>query len=63
MMFDLAKFIVDNLTAGYANGSFTQEQVNIFAVNYLLKGQITQADFDYIQNFMNPKEEEPEEQI
>lgn len=58
MMFDLAKFIVDNLTAGYANGSFTQEQVNIFAVNYLLKGQISQADFDEIQAVLYPPEPE-----
>lgn len=58
MSFDLAKFIRDNLTSGYDNGSFTKEQVNIFAVNYLMKGQISQEDFDYIQEYMSPKEEE-----
>lgn len=58
MTFDLAKFIKDNLTSGFDNKSFTQEQVNIFVLNYLLKGQISQADFDYIQEYMNPAEEE-----
>lgn len=60
MMFDLAKFIKDNLTSGFSNGSFTQEQVNIFALNYLMKGQITQEDFDEIQEFLNPQEQEEE---
>lgn len=55
-MFHLSEFIVNNLTSGYSNGSFTQEQVNIFALNYLAKGYIAQADFDYIQDFMNATE-------
>lgn len=58
MTFDLAKFIKDNLTSGFDNKSFTQEQANIFALNYLLKGQINQVEFDYIQEHMNPTEEE-----
>lgn len=61
MMFNLAKFIKDNLISGFSNGSFTQEQVNIFALNYLMKGQISQDDFDYIQEYMNPPEESTEE--
>jgi hypothetical protein len=56
MMFDLASFIKDNLKAGYANGSFAREQVNIFALNYLNRGQITQNDFNEIQEFLNPSE-------
>lgn len=48
-MFDIAEFIKTNLKSGYDNGSFSLEQVNIFALNYLMKGQITQADFDEIQ--------------
>lgn len=55
-MFNLSEFIVNNLTSGYSNGSFTLEQVNIFALNYLAKGYIVQADFDYIQDYMNPPE-------
>lgn len=53
-MFDFAKFIINNLKSGYDNGSFSFEQVNIFALNYLMKGQITQADFDEIQLHLNP---------
>lgn len=56
MMFNLAEFIVSNLTSGFSNGSFTQEQVNIFALNYLMKGLIEQSDFDEIQKHMNPPE-------
>ena len=58
MIFNLAEFIKNNLTSGYSNGSFTKEQVNIFALNYLMKGQIEQTDFDEIQEFMNPTVEE-----
>lgn len=52
----LAEFIKTNLLAGYDNGSFTEEQVNIYSVNYLSKGQISQADFDEIQLHLNPVE-------
>ena len=34
LMFDMAAFIKDNLINGYQNGSFTREQVNIYALNY-----------------------------
>lgn len=60
-MFDLAEFIKTNLKSGYDNGSFSLEQVNIFALNYLMKGQITQADFDEIQLHLNPIANEIEE--
>ena len=57
-MFDFAQFIINNLKSGYDNGSFSFEQVNIFALNYLMKGQITQDDFDEIQLHLNPITEE-----
>ena len=57
-MFDIAEFIKTNLKSGYDNGSFSLEQVNIFALNYLMKGQITQDDFDEIQLHLNPTIEE-----
>ena len=57
-MFDIAEFIKTNLKSGYDNGSFSLEQVNIFALNYLMKGQITQSDFDEIQLHLNPITEE-----
>ena len=52
--FNIAEFIKTNLKSGYDNGSFSLEQVNIFALNYLMKGQITQSDFDEIQLHLNP---------
>ena len=61
-MFDIADFIKSNLKSGYDNGSFTKEQVNIFALNYLSKGQISQDDFDEIQLHLNPITEEIIEQ-
>ena len=57
-MFDIAEFIKTNLKSGYDNGSFSLEQVNIFALNYLMKGQISQSDFDEIQLHLNPITEE-----
>jgi hypothetical protein len=56
-MFDIAQFINENLKSGYDNGSFTKEQVNIFALNYLSKGQISQADFDEIQGHLSGENE------
>lgn len=55
-MFDIAEFITNNLKSGFDNGSFTKEQVNIYSLNYLTKGQISQADFDEIQLYLNPIE-------
>ena len=54
--FSIADFIKNNLKSGYDNGSFTYEQVNIYSLNYLSKGQISQADFDEIQFHLNPIE-------
>ena len=56
-MFNLANFIKSNLMSGYQNGSFTKEQVNIFALNYLNKAQISQVDFDEIREFLTIEEE------
>ena len=52
--FNIADFIKTNLKSGYDNGSFSLEQVNIFALNYLMKGQISQSDFEEIQLHLNP---------
>lgn len=56
-MFDWGKFIIDNLKKGFANGSFSAEQVNIFAVNYKLKGLISDEQFNEIVEFVSPAEE------
>ena len=60
-MFNFAEFVIVNLCNGFDNGTFREEQVNIFAMNYLIKAIITQEDFEYIQNHMNPKEETTED--
>ena len=57
MMFNQSKFIIDNLTKGFANGSFSTEQVNIFAMNYKLKGLISDEQFNAIVEFVSPAEE------
>lgn len=56
---NLAEFVKTNLISGYQNGSFTVEQVNIYSLNYQMRGIITQADFDDIQLAMSPPEPEP----
>lgn len=57
----LNEFLRDNLISGYQNNSFTAEQVVIFSMNYLNKGQIKQADFDEIMLVLYPPEPEPEQ--
>ncbi len=53
----LDKFVKDNLISGYRNDSFTKEMVNIWTVNYLNKGILSQTDFEEIQQELNPIEE------
>jgi len=57
-MFDMAAFIKDNLINGYQNGSFTREQVNIYALNYVMRGWLTQDDVLEIQAAISPTEVE-----
>lgn len=57
-MFNMAEFIKENLIRGFWDGSFTEAQVNIYAMNYLLKAVISQEDFDYILEAIKPKEDE-----
>ncbi len=59
----LNEFLRDNLISGYQNNSFTAEQVVIFSMNYLNKGQIKQADFDSIMAVLYPPEPEPEQSL
>ena len=56
-MFNQSKFIIDNLTNGFANGSFSAEQVNIFAMNYKLNGLNSDEQFNEIVEFVSPVEE------
>lgn len=55
-MFNMSEFVKDNLIRGFWDDSFTEAQVNIFAMNYLLKAIITQEDFDEILEGIKPKE-------
>lgn len=57
----LNEFLRDNLISGYYNNSFTVEQVVIFSMNYLNKGQLKQEDFDQIMLVFYPPEPEPVE--
>ena len=59
-MFDLEKFVIENLIEGYRSNTFNEYQVNIYASGYMLKGAITQDGFDEIlqaiENIKNPPE-------
>ena len=57
MTFDFAKFLTENLISGYQNGSFTKEQVGLYAFNYFSRQQITQDDFDRIRETLDPPDE------
>lgn len=43
-MFNLKDFIVRNIVNGVKNGTFTKEYANIMAVNYLIKGVLTEEN-------------------
>lgn len=47
-MFDIKLFIKENLARGFENGSFTREQVNIYALNYKANGYIDENCFNEI---------------
>ncbi|MEK2534364.1 hypothetical protein WN873_02075 [Tetragenococcus halophilus] len=61
-MFNMEEFIEENLTEGYLTRSFTETQINIFALNYLNRGQIEQEVFDKIIKFVEENEPYPEEE-
>ena len=52
-MFNLHDFTFKNLVNGYRNGSFTKEQVSIFAVNYMAKCLFTQNDIEKINEILS----------
>ena len=55
---NLSQFLSDALIGGYANGSFTTEQVIIFSQNYLNRGQITADDHQRVMDALFPPETE-----
>ncbi len=58
----MEEFIEENLTEGYLNRAFLENQVKIFALNYLNRGQIEQECFDRITKFIEENEPYPEEE-
>lgn len=56
-MFDMRSFIKTNLLNGYHNGSFTKEQVAIYAINYVARGWLTEGDLIEIQEAIEPSDE------
>lgn len=64
-MFNMREFLVKNLVGGFKEGSFTEIQINLFAYNYLSRGQMLQEDFDYVMEqielIKNPPKEGVEE--
>ena len=59
-MFNMAEFLKVNLITGFQNGSFTGQQVSIFAMNYLMKGMLEQEDFEEVMDALKPSEVEEE---
>lgn len=59
-MFNMVEFIKTNLIDGFRNDSFTKQQVNIFAVNYLSKGMLSQDDCNSILEEIEPPEDDEE---
>jgi len=55
-MFNMEEFIKTNLINGYWNNSFSEQQVNLFAMSYLTKGMIEQEDFNHIMKSIEPPE-------
>ena len=59
-MFNLEEFLITNLIGGFQTGAFNEYQINIFAMNYLNLGQLSQEGFEQvlqaIENIKNPPE-------
>ena len=59
-MFNLEDFLITNLIGGFQTGAFNEYQINIFAMNYLNRGQLSQDGFEQvlqaIENIKNPPE-------
>ena len=59
-MFNLEDFLITNLIGGFQTGAFNEYQINIFAMNYLNRGQLSQQGFEQllqaIEDIKNPPE-------
>ena len=61
-MFELSSFIVKNTVNGVKNGTFSKEYANIMAVNYMLKGVLSEDDVVSINAQVEAWEAEQEAQ-
>ena len=59
-MFNLEDFLITNLIGSFQTGAFNEYQINIFAMNYLNRGQLSQQGFEQllqaIKKIKNPPE-------
>ena len=59
-MFNLEEFLITNLIGGFQTSAFNEYQINIFSMNYLNRGQLSQDGFEQvlqaIENIKNPPE-------
>lgn len=64
-MFKLKEFITKNIVNGIKNGTFSKEYGNIMAVNYLVKGILSEEDVASIeaQIFAWETEQEVKEEV
>ena len=60
-MFNLEEFILQNLISGVKKGVFAKEYASTLAVNYLLKGILTQEDIARFDEETKEPEETTEE--
>ena len=54
-------FIKQALKDGFTDASFTESQVKIYSVNYMIKGVFEQTDVDELMEYMTPIEVEIED--
>lgn len=62
MGFDLTQFAIDNLIEGYREKSFSKVQINIFSMNYMMRGILTNDDIDFINAELDKIDEQWEQE-
>lgn len=59
-MFDFEYFLKNNLIEAYITKSFNEVQINIFAINYLMKGMLSQEVFNEVMQEIENIKNSPE---
>lgn len=57
MGIDLTKFATDNLISGYREKSFSRVQINIFSMNYMMRGILSNDDILFINDELDKIDE------